>query len=293
MNMNPEPIDDLQLSAWLDGELAGPEHQVLRERIEAWLREHPEDAARVRLWAADREGLRAALAPTVDEPVPERLKRVVAGAGSAEPHWKQAAMAGGLLLAGALLGGLGTWQVQRGQQMAAAQAPAGAWLGRASAAHALYVPEQRHPVEVSVAAGDRAQEEHLVRWLTKRLATPVHTFDLRALGFELVGGRLLPDAAGPSAQLMYQDGSGQRVTVYLRKPEAGTRTAFRFQRDGEVGLFYWAEDGYGCALVGNLPRERLLALAEAVYRQVESAIVPGAPAASVPAPQPAPIKPMS
>jgi len=271
MNMNPEPIDDLQLSAWLDGELAGPEHQVLRERIEAWLREHPEDAARVRLWAADREGLRAALAPTVDEPVPERLKRVVAGAGSAEPHWKQAAMAGGLLLAGALLGGLGTWQVQRGQQMAAAQAPAGAWLGRASAAHALYVPEQRHPVEVSVAAGDRAQEEHLVRWLTKRLATPVHTFNLHALGFELVGGRLLPDGANPGAQLMYQGAGGQRVTVYLRKPETPVPAEMRFERQGDLSLFYWVEGTTGYALVGTLPRQQLLALAEEVYRQCEAA----------------------
>jgi len=271
MNMNPEPIDDLQLSAWLDGELAGPEHQDLRERIEARLRDHPEDAARVRLWAADRDALRAALVPMVDEPVPERLKRVVTGAGSAAPHWKQAAMAGGLLLAGALLGGLGTWQVQRDQQMAAAQAPAGAWLSRASAAHALYVPEQRHPVEVSVADGGKAQEEHLVRWLTKRLATPVHTFNLHAFGFELVGGRLLPDGANPGAQVMYQGAGGQRVTIYLRKPEAPAPAEMHFERQGDLSLFYWVEGTTGYALVGTLPRQQLLALAEEVYRQCEAA----------------------
>ncbi|MBC7975048.1 MAG: hypothetical protein H7138_08690 [Myxococcales bacterium] len=54
----------------------------------------------------------------------------------------------------------------------------------------------RHPVEV------KAQEEHLSRWLTRRLNVPVKLFDLWAQGFELVGGRLLPDAEGPSAQLM-------------------------------------------------------------------------------------------
>jgi hypothetical protein len=53
--------------------------------------------------------------------------------------------------------------------------------------------------------------------LTRRLSVPVKLFDLRSEGFELVGGRLLPDANGPSAQLMYQDAMGQRVTVYLRK----------------------------------------------------------------------------
>jgi anti-sigma factor RsiW len=96
---------------------------------------------------------------------------------------------------------------------------------------------------------------------------PVKLFDLRAQGFELVGGRLLPDGPGKSAQLMYQDSQGVRVTVYLRKPEQGADAAFRFERHGDVGLFYWVEEGAGYALVGALPRERLLALAEAIYRQ--------------------------
>ncbi|OYU92786.1 MAG: hypothetical protein CFE45_22025 [Burkholderiales bacterium PBB5] len=162
----------------------------------------------------------------------------------------------------------------------------GGWAHRAAVAHAVYAPEVRHPVDVNVTVGSaseqRAQEEHLARWLGKRLDMPVKLFDLRPQGFELVGGRLLPDATGPSAQLMYQNGSGVRVTVYLRRPEAGADTAFRFQRDGELGLFYWVEDGFGCALVGKLPREQLLALADAVYRQVEAGIVP-TPAASRPA----------
>jgi anti-sigma factor RsiW len=96
---------------------------------------------------------------------------------------------------------------------------------------------------------------------------------------------LLPDAAGPSAQLMYQaiaapgasgaDATPVRVTVYLRKPDSNTPAAFRYERQGELGLFYWVEgrsaDGGPCgyALVGALPRERLLALAEAIFSQGE------------------------
>ncbi len=49
--MNPLPIDDVTLHAWLDGELPPERHA----EIEAWLQAHPEDAACVRLWAADRE----------------------------------------------------------------------------------------------------------------------------------------------------------------------------------------------------------------------------------------------
>ena len=55
---------------------------------------------------------------------------------------------------------------------------------------------------------------------------PVKLFDLRDHGFELVGGRLLPDGPGKSAQLMYQNAQGVRVTVYLRKPNASGNGTF-------------------------------------------------------------------
>jgi anti-sigma factor RsiW len=285
-----ERPDETRLSAWLDGELDGP----ARAEVEAWLRDHPEDAAQARLWAADRDALRARFDPVADEPVPAALQATVLRAGRAgvEPRarWRQVAVAAGLLLAGGLIGGLVGAQFAGSDalQAAAHRLPwadperlrPGGWTHRAAVAHAVYAPEVRHPVEVNVAQGSaseqRAQEEHLARWLGKRLDMPVRLFDLRPQGFELVGGRLLPDAQGPSAQLMYQNGAGQRVTVYLRKPEPGAASAFRFQRDGELGLFYWVEDGFGCALVGKLPRAQLLALAEAVYKQAEDGIQPAA-----------------
>ena len=126
-------------------------------------------------------------------------------------------------------------------------------------------------VEVNVRDGDgarqREQEQHLSRWLTRRLSVPVKLFDLRSEGFELVGGRLLPDANGPSAQLMYQDSMGQRVTVYLRKANHEASAAFRYDRHGDLGMFYWVDGPCGYALVGPQSRERLLALAEAINKQ--------------------------
>jgi anti-sigma factor RsiW len=183
-------------------------------------------------------------------------------------RWLQAAMAAALLLAGGVIGAL------LGRQWPAAEpavAMHGAWVQRAAYAHGVYVPEPRHAVEV------KAQEEHLARWLTRRIDVPVKLFDLREFGFELVGGRLLPDGAGKSAQLMYQDAQGLRVTVYLRKPDTPTDAAFRYERQGDVGVFYWVESGAGFALVGALPKEQLLALAEAIYRQHPGA-TPATPA---------------
>jgi len=261
MSSSRIPIHDEQLSAWLDGELNAPERQAERAAVEAWLHDHPEDAARVRLWAADGEALRARLAPLLDEPVPQALRDTVLRRPWALPRWGMAAAAAGLLLAGGALGAGGLWQWQQRHATALAAAAPSSWVQRAAAAHAVYVPEPRHAVEVG------AQEEHLARWLTRRIDVPVKLFDLREQGFELVGGRLLPDGSGKSAQLMYQDAQGLRVTVYLRKPEVGTPAAFRYERQGNLGLFYWVESGAGYALVGGLPKEQLLALAQAIYNQ--------------------------
>ncbi|HEY0855510.1 MAG TPA: anti-sigma factor [Albitalea sp.] len=264
------PIDD-RLSAWLDDELPAAQ----RAELEAWLREHPQEAARVRLWAADRDALRARLGPIADEPVPTRLEQLVWNhAPSVAPRgWQRLAAAIMVFVLGAAAGAGAMWRLQGGD----ADTAAVGWEQRAMVAHAVYVPEVRHPVEVAVAGKTpedaRAQEEHLSRWLTKRIDRPVKLFDLRAHGFELVGGRLLPDDQGPCAQLMYQrsgDSPPQRVTVYLRKPEQNTPAAFAYERQGDLGMFYWVEGSTGYALVGALPRDQLLALAESIYKQVQN-----------------------
>jgi anti-sigma factor RsiW len=317
--MTAPRFTDTTLNAWLDGEL--PPDQ--RADVEAWLRENPEDAARVRLWAADGEALRSRLDSVVAEAVPQRLTQLVlnavpvSGGGWAAIWggaglWRWAAALALFVLGGVTGAGL-MWRLQpapAGSTAATSASAPTAWVQRAVLAHSVYVPEGRHAVEV------KAQEEHLSRWLTRRLDVPVKLFDLRAQGFELVGGRLLPDGARPGAQLMYQaiaaptvgdahapggvqgvagaaaagsagvaggaGGTGNaaaaatkplRVTVYLRKPDSNTPAEFRYEQQGELGMFYWVEGQSahggptGYALVGALPRERLLALAEAIYRQ--------------------------
>ena len=269
-------IDDELLSAWVDGELDNrPED---RQRVEAWLREHPQEAARARQWAADRDALLERFAAQLDEPVPPRFRALLlSSAARSQRPWLRAAMAAGLLLAGGLIGALVGRHWPAGEAAAPLAASGGSgsgWVQRAAYAHSVYVPEPRHAVEV------KAQEEHLARWLTRRIDLPVKLFDLRDQGFELVGGRLLPDGAGKSAQLMYQDAQGTRITVYLRKPEQPTDAAFRYEQQGEMGLFYWVESGAGYALVGALPKKRLLALAQEIYRQHPQSGASPAPAAS-------------
>jgi anti-sigma factor RsiW len=197
------------------------------------------------------------------------------------PRWRLAAavaLAGAALLGFAAGRATGPASVARDDSAAssparagsgptgAAEASAPGFVRAAAIAHAVYVPEVRHPVEVS--ADERG---HLVAWLSKRLGTSLPAPDLAPQGFELVGGRLLPGDAGPSAQLMYQDARGLRVTLYVARRDGATPsdTAFRFGEVGAVSSFYWIDRDLGWVLSGELPRERLSQLATAVYRATE------------------------
>jgi anti-sigma factor RsiW len=278
--------DDEQFSAWLDGELGADEHN----QVQAWLKDHPDDAARVRAWAADRDALRVRMDASLAEPLPQawvdQLSRPSEAAN--EPRWWRRALVAGLMLASALGG---AWvqrhnAVESGAPLLAMAGRSGpdAWVQRAATAHAVYAPEVRHPVEVSVQQGDAAQrqqqQQHLGQWLSKRLAMPVTLFNLQSEGFELVGGRLLPDASGPGAQLMYQRPDGERITVYVLRQQAPAKSAgepdLKFEQVAGLDLMVWYEGGAACALVGKLPRAEMRKLADVMYAQVEDGVA-GAP----------------
>jgi anti-sigma factor RsiW len=161
------------------------------------------------------------------------------------------------------LGGAAGWQLHT-LQSRDDRAAAPTWAKRAAVAHIVYAPEVRHPVEVGA-----DQEPHLVAWLSKRLGTQLRIPHLNGIGYALVGGRLLPGEQGPAAQFMYQDGQGQRLTLYVRSNREHSRvTAFRFAQDGNVRIFYWVDRGLGLALSGEIEKDELLRVATAVYQQL-------------------------
>jgi anti-sigma factor RsiW len=136
---------------------------------------------------------------------------------------------------------------------------------RAARAHLVYSPEVRHPVEV-----EAKDQEHLVKWLSKRLDMPLRIPVLSGEGFELLGGRLLPGNDGPVAQFMYQEATGKRLTLYVTRPHKGDMvTAFRFAQEGPVSVFYWVDRDSGYALSGEIDKPTLARVANSVYKQLE------------------------
>ena len=250
------PICEDDLHAWADGRL----DSARRAEVDAWLAEDPARADRVAGWRADSERLHAAYDPTLDEPIPARLRAAIER--TERPPMLRTAAVVAWMVVGTLIGtGLG----YRLGRESGAPADGLAGLPRAAAvAHAVYSPEVRHPVEVGA-----DQEQHLVGWLSKRLGAPVRVPDLSGRGFALLGGRLLADTAGPSAQFMYEDDGGRRLTLYLSVRDDGpATTAFRYAQEGDVGVFYWVDGRFAYALSGQLDRNTLLPLATTVHHQI-------------------------
>jgi len=193
----------------------------------------------------------------ITEPIPARMYM-------RRPMWIGYAKGTMLVLLGILIGLAMPYLRPVAPPVAAAQ-PAATFSMRAARAHLVYAPEVRHPVEV-----DATQQEHLVKWLSKRLGLDLKVPLLTGEGFELLGGRLLPGPEGPVAQFMYQDSAGKRLTLYVSKPNrADQPAAFRFAQEGPVAVFYWIDRDCGYALSGELDRPTLTRIATAVYRQLE------------------------
>jgi len=232
-------------------------------------------AETLKSWIDQRAGLRELHRNVLDEPVPASLLQAAGRFSSMQQHmntgWRQAGIAASVVLA------FGVGWISHGELVAnpapsAILAKAMArheFVRQASFAYAVYMPEQRHPVEVTA-----AEQDHLVQWLSKRLGRPLKVPDLSAQGYELVGGRLLPGEMGARAQFMFQNAEGQRITLYLGAVDKKTdkvdqgETGFRYESDGPVSSFYWFDEGFGCALSGQINREKLIALATRVYQQL-------------------------
>lgn len=244
-------ITENDLHAYVDGQLA----QERRAEVEAHIATNPDVAERLAAYLRHDETLRARFDPVLDEPVPDRLTERRPRPGRV---MRYAAVAGWFAL-----GGIAGWHLHGSKGAALSSDPPG-WARRAAVAHAVYSPEVRHPVEVGA-----DQEAHLVAWLSKRLGAPLRIPHLNGLGYGLVGGRLLPGDQGPVAQFMYQDGRGQRLTLYVRtNREQGGETAFRFAQEGSVRMFYWIDRGLGLALSGEIGKDELLRVATVVYQQL-------------------------
>jgi anti-sigma factor RsiW len=242
------PINDDDLHAAADGRLP-PEQQA---EVEAAIAGSPDAAARVGFYHRLNAELHAGYDFMLNEPMPERLT-----ARPRRRNWlmlARVAAAVVLLAAGAAAGWLVHGMTDDYER------PAEALADLAAEAHLVYASDVRHPVEVPA-----QEKDHLQKWLSKRLDRPVQAPDLSRVGYEFLGGRLLPSGRTMAGQFMYQNLAGNRVSLYFVPAGDQRETAFRYIAVEGVSVFYWHDDNLAYGLVSELPRGQLKTICNEVY----------------------------
>jgi anti-sigma factor RsiW len=253
-------VTDAVLLAYADGRASDAE----RAAVEHFLASNPQKAAEIAHWQRQNEALGTIFPSLANETVPERLdpRRIARGiAANSNARLSRIAAAAALVMLGGAIG----WGSR--DIVTPVEASSDALIDSAVLAHALYVKENRHAVEVP--AGDK---DHLVNWLSNRVTQPVNPPDLSAEGFSFVGGRLLPPAeyakTGPAAQLMYESPASERITIYITSALPDRADAYEFVSRGPHEAFYWANDRITCTVVGELPEAQMQVVAKKVYQQL-------------------------
>ena len=253
--MNERPITEDDLQAYVDERLEPPRQRS----VEAYLAGNAEMQARIAALVAQRNALRAALAPIVAEPIPSRLD--VWHFAPHRPRWNGwlrplPALAASLALL--CIGGLAGWQVRGG--INPQENGIGALAKEAADSYTVFATDTLRPVEVSEPAT-------LSHWVTSRLHRPVGVPDLTGAGFRLLGGRVVATPHGPAGLYIYERKQGARLGVLVRPMKIDRTTRMAEQSFGDLSGFTWADGGIGYSLVGAASASTLHPFADQIRQQ--------------------------
>ena len=236
-------IMEEELHAYLDGELP----DARRAAVEAYLREHPDDARRLEAYRADGKA----------------IGRIFSRAGAAMPGrrpsrasswrslpWRQAAAAVLILAVGAVAGWFGRERINdAGMERLGHQA---------AAAHLIL----NSPGVESLATSSL---DELSRRISSTLGIRVQLRDPSSTGYMLVGARIVPQAEGRAAQLVVRGPADETITFYLEgRPGAKETPSRRIAGEGLTTLV-WEDDDLACAITSTLEPKKLEEVGRRIY----------------------------
>jgi len=283
--MTMKPLSDDDLHAYVDGQI----DEARRIEVEALLARDADAAARVANWRAQAQALHALFDPVLDETPTDRMDAVADRFAANRPvvgrfaTWGRPAVWDGraalrmaaaiaLVVTGTIGGWMGaTWTrpVERPTAPVAVAQPTGpsplqTFAAAAVRAHNFYTVD--NPFMVELGADER---DKLDGWVSQRLGKPVFGPDLEGAGYQLVGGRTIPTAYGPGGQYIYEDGQGQRITLFVGAPRSqAPDNAVAIYEQGEVTSAYWVEGPLAYALIGRIGRDRIKEISAKVHTTI-------------------------
>lgn len=283
MSKQQHVIDEAEFQAFVDEHLP-PER---RRAVIAYLAGDEDEAARMSDYRSLNEALHLLYDEVLHEPLPERLRveRYVGQTPRLERwrSWLGSGVPGAVLRAASLAAlilasGSGGWWLHERYGMPEPETPAMSFARQAANAHVVFAQDLRHPVEFGA-----DQQDSLLLWLSERLGHTVHAPSLEEIGYTLVGGRLLPAAGQPAAQLMYENPDAKRMTLYIRArwsvPEGSPLSTAQqgtvsYAGEGGISMVYWIEGPLAYALIAGMDREQLFATAKTIQQQLQMPKLP-------------------
>lgn len=263
-----QPALDLDLHAYVDGQL-GPD---MAADIEARLDADPDLRHAVDAMIADRDNIRAA-AHALDAVVaagPVNLRSAALerelGRRLARRRWQTrlAGPASRQIAAGIALFAMG-W----GAHMAVAPADRGypLYVAEGLGAHTVFANDPVRPVEFTPDATSAALD-----WMSEKLKRKIDSPALDALGLTLVGTRLSGTREGPLAQFIYEDRSGNRLSlVVMPHPEGVPEAELRVAQHDTNNVGYWSDAALDYAVIANTSGLQIETVAAEVSRNVDPA----------------------
>lgn len=245
-------VRESQIHAFVDGQL----DEETRAQVAAYLDAHPEIARRARQYARHKSAIIEAMTASGHEKrvdtaaLAERLAQRLAERTAPRPYRRRiAAVAAGLLLVA--VGWTARTMVDHVRQAAIPDA-----VESAALAHHIFAEDRLRPVELPASA-----VREMAAWFSGHLGERIRIPNLAGVGLNLIGGRLLSNDEGPMAQLLYEDGKGRRLTLYL-SPRIGEEVDnLEVVGLDDVNAGYWQEDDILYAIVANTAKEQIRMIA--------------------------------
>lgn len=248
------PATEAELHAYLDGELDPARIEVVEAHF---LRDDP-DAMRFGTYRRHSDLMRRVYGKLDVQPLSDAM---LPQAPVATPAEVRRSGRGGWLLALLMALALGIAAGWFGQLEYAQRFETEVPTALEEALAAYRIAQSDRPAGVEVMGG---AARTTLEWLNREFGFAAKSPSLPEEGFEVISGQLVPSPAGVAAHLLLREGSGERLSLYVRPGGAQELTPFETGFAAPMPMVMWDSGGASLVLVGEQPEERLLEVAEAI-----------------------------
>ncbi len=244
-------IGEATLHAYTDGEL---DHNAILE-VEDWLKNNSDDATEIQHWKKQKERLKTALDPVLEEEIPQRfmdsLKQSETINKSNITFFRRNHI---LQIAASILfmfigGNIGWYAAQPNKPKWPALAV------QAVGSHIVYTSDTKNLVEFPA-----TDITSLRTWISNQVGPDITIPDFSSQGFELVGGRVVPLNNKAAAVFLYRNKKQQIISLLVAHDKSALNIIEKLWTRGNVNCFFWFQKPLGFALTGELDQDTLQSL---------------------------------